>query len=187
MKVIILEVCRSPEIRKETEAVILSRLFTERNIDYELYSNDKVWPNQTQIDKEFIQRCLKKPENKVIHLAMHGDDYSFILRWSKDENFRARKPEETLTGSDIRQMTEWQGKLVVSGACNSSHLAKFFLEAGAKAIVAPEVPISWLNLGNFFSVFYQALFAGEEVTAALQLAVTQYPEYKNYKVHTLEN
>jgi hypothetical protein len=36
MKIIIFEVCRSPEIKKETEALILSKLFKQENIDYEL-------------------------------------------------------------------------------------------------------------------------------------------------------
>jgi hypothetical protein len=185
MKVLILEVCRSPEVKKETEAVILSRFFTGQNIAYELYSNDGIWPTRTEIDKAFIRVCLSQPEAKIVHLAMHGDDYSFILRWSKDENIRARIPEEIMTGPDILKMKEWQGKVIVSGACNSSHLARFFLDAGAKAIVAPEVPISWLNLGDFFSVFYQALFAGEAVETALQLAVIRFPEYRSYRVHTL--
>jgi hypothetical protein len=36
MKIIIFEICRSPEIKRETEALILSNLFKQENIEYEV-------------------------------------------------------------------------------------------------------------------------------------------------------
>jgi hypothetical protein len=93
MKVTILEVCRSPEIKKVTEPVVLSQFFAEMGIAYEIYSNDRIWPNLVTISKNFIEESLRKSEPEIIHLTMHGDDYSFILKWSGDENFRARVPQ----------------------------------------------------------------------------------------------
>ena len=183
MKVTILEVCRSPEIQKVTEPVVLSRFFTEMGITYELYSNDHIWPNPVTISKSFIEECLRKSEPDIIHLAMHGDDYSFILKWSGAEDFRARIPQDILTGPQILKMSGWRGRLIVSGACNSSKLAPFFLKAGATAVIAPEFPVSWPNLGLFFCLFYEALFSGKEIAEALTLALVKFPEYRCYQVH----
>jgi CHAT domain-containing protein len=181
MKITIFEVCRSPEVQKVTEPVVLSRFFSEQGISYELYSNDGIWPERVRLDKAFIQQRLANPEIEIVHLAMHGDDYSFILRWSQGEPARARVPEDVLTGPDIRRMAEWQGKLVVSGACSTARLAHFFLGAGATAVVAPEQPVPWPNLGQFFCLFYQALFSGQPPDSALRQAVEQFPEYGCYQ------
>jgi hypothetical protein len=183
MKVTIFEVCRSPEIKKITEPVVLSEFFAANGIDYEVYSNDGIWPHPVTISKNFIEACLKQSEPEIIHLAMHGDDYSFILKWSRAEQIKSRVPEAILTGPEIQRMREWREKLIVSGACNSSKLAPFFLEAGARAVIAPEFPVSWANLGQFFCVFYEALFSGEKIEEALKLALSRFPEYWCYQIH----
>jgi hypothetical protein len=183
MSVIIFETCRSPEIKKLTEAVVLSRFFTEKGIDYELYSNDHIWPDPVTLNKVFIQDRLGRSEAKIVHLAMHGDHYSLILNWSKAGNIASRVPEDQLTGPEIRQMAEWQEKLIVSGACSSARLAPFFLAAGAAAVVAPEFPINWPNLGAFFCTFYEALFSGPEIAEVLALACSKFPEYRSYRLY----
>ena len=183
MKILILEACRSPEIRKKTEGLILSCFFTEQGIDYELYSNDGIWSEKV-LNKQMIEQCLKKPGIEIVHLAMHGNDDSFVLRWSKTENISSRFPVELLTDSDIRTINQWQGKLVVSGACNSSKLASSFLASGVKGFIAPSKPVPWANLGSFFQLFYQALFSSQEAITALDLALSDFPEFESYRLYT---
>jgi hypothetical protein len=184
MKVVILEVCRSPEIKKQTEALILSRFFTEQQIEYDLYSNDTIWPERTEINKYFIEQCLNEPDIGVVHLAMHGDARSFVLKWSHAEEIGRRVPEDLLTGPDIMAIPDWSGKLVVSGACSSATLAHYFLHAGAAAVIAPTIPIDWTKLGAFFSIFYTTLFEGQKARIALDRAIAQFPEFRSYRIYT---
>jgi len=182
MKVIIFEVCRSPEIQKETEAQVLSQFFSENGIEYELYSNDGIWPVKTVIDKNFIKYCLTKSEVRTVHLAIHGDDKGLILKWSNAKTIADRIPEDRLTGIEIREIKEWNKKLIVSGACSSAKLASFFLDTGAEAVIAPDVPIDWTNLAEFFRVFYKTLFSAQKPASALEFAITQFPEFKSYHI-----
>jgi len=184
MKVVILESCRSPEIKKETEALILSNFFTQHGIDYELYSNDGRWHERVIVDKDLLKYCLKKVDVGIVHLAMHGSYDGFVLKWSGDETTSKRVPQELLTNSDIRAISEWRGKLVVSGACCSAGLASSFLDAGATGVVAPKNLIPWTNLGKFFSFFYKALFLGQNASEALSVAISQLPEFKNYHLYS---
>lgn len=185
MKVIILEVCRSPEIKKETETLILSTFFTKQIINYEIYSNDFIWQDKTLLSKDSVGGYLKTPDVRIVHLAMHGYADGLILRWSKATNPRERIPEDILTSFDIRLMSEWKGKLVVSGACYSSTLAASFLDAGATDVIAPKSAIPWTNLGNFFSLFYKTLFSSQNISSALNFAISQFPEYESYHVYSL--
>ncbi len=160
MKVIILESCRRPEIKKETQALLLSNFFTQQGIDYELYSNDGIWQERVIVDQDLLKCCLKKLDIGIVHLAMHGSYDGFVLRWSSNETISKRVAQELLTNSDIKAISEWHGKLVVSGACCFAGLASSFLDGGATGVVAPENLIPWTNLGKFFSLFYKALFLG---------------------------
>ena len=187
MKVAIFEVCRSPEIKKETEALILSKFFKQENIDYEVYSNDGIWFKRTVLDKNLLRQCLKQSNPGIIHLAMHGDEQGLILKWSNSEDIRNRVVEDLLTSLDIKTISEWHDKLLVSGACSSAKLARFFLDAGVTGVIAPLTPISWLNLGRFFQVFYKALFSSQPPRSALALAITQFPEFKSYQVYSASN
>ncbi|NEQ22029.1 MAG: CHAT domain-containing protein [Microcoleus sp. SIO2G3] len=184
MKVIIFEICRSPEIQKETEALILSNFFTQQGIDYKVYSNDAIWSERTVLDKDFMGRCLRNHDVGIVHLAMHGNNNGFVLRWSDAENIRYRVAEDLLTSFEIGMMSGWKGKMLVSGACSSAKLASSFLEAGATDVIAPETPIPWRNLGSFFKLFYQALFLGQNAISALALAISQFPEFKSYQVYS---
>lgn len=170
MNVAIFEVCRSPEIKKETEAIIFSNFFNQQGINYEVYSNDGIWLEKTILNKEFMRQCLKKPDLNVVHLAMHGNDNSIVFKWSKAKNIKDWIVEDSLTSFDIRNMSEWHGKLVVSGACSLAKLANYFLEAGAKNVIAPENLIDWTNLGKFFKLFYMALNSGQSPMSALALS-----------------
>lgn len=183
MKIVIFEVCRSPEIEKITEPVVLSRFFQQKKIDYQLYSNDQRWSAPITISQELIKSCLTEASFDFVHLAMHGDNYSLILKWSTDRDVRLRVAEDSLSGLEIIKMAEWQDKIIVSGACNSSHLAPFFLKAGAKAVIAPPVPVNWPNLGQFFCLFYEGVVQGQTLETALQVAITAFPEYACYKIH----
>lgn len=183
MTILILEVCRSPEIKKQTEAIILERYFSQKGINFEVYSNDEIWQPKTILTKKNLRKLLKKPNIKIIHLAMHGDASGLCLRWSTEELIRKRFPEEILTCSEITLMKEWQGKIIVSGACYSSTIANAFLEAGASCIIAPRTAIPWKNLGSFFSVFYEKLFEGNTIKFALESAIVQFPEYQSYRAY----
>ncbi len=183
MKVGIFEVCRSPEVIKVTEPLILSRFFTKEGIDFEVYSNDSIWSPAVIISKDFLKRCLKEPDMTIVHLAMHGNRYGFVLKWSKAQDIGARIPEDNLTASDILQMAEWRGKLIVSGGCETSGMASYFLQAGATAVIAPKYPINWPNLGRFFCEFYQALFLGQRMERALETAISTFPEYDCYEIY----
>lgn len=187
MKVVIFEVCRRPEIKKETEALILSNFFKRESLDYEVYSNDGIWSNRKVLDKNLIRQYLKQSNAEIIHLAMHGDNKGLILKWSNAQELKERVPEEVLTSFDIETTSDWQGKVVVSGACSSAPLAKFFLQAGAISVIAPSTPISWLNLGKFFQVFYKALFSSQPTKLALALAIATFPEFKSYQVYSISD
>ncbi len=183
MKIILFEVCRTPEIPKPTEIVVLSRFFTEHNINFERHSNDQIWPNPTPIDKTFIQTCLRESDANIVHLALHGNDYGLILKWSGNSYGGKRVPEEMLMAGDIVQMEAWRGKIIVSGACSSAKLARYFLHAGAVAVIAPEYEINWLNLGDFFSVLYGHILARQGLKSALDLAIVEYSEYGCYQIY----
>jgi CHAT domain-containing protein len=184
MKVVIFEVCRRPEIKKETETLILSRFFQQENIEYEIYSNDGILLNSKVLDKDLVRQYLKQSEAEIVHLAMHGHNKGLILKWSNEQEIKERVPEDVLTSFDIKTTSEWQGKVVVSGACSSAPLARFFLQAGATSVIAPSTPISWLNLGKFFQIFYKALFSSQPTRLALALAIAQFPEFKSYQVYS---
>lgn len=60
MKVLVLEACRSPEVNKSlTESLVLSQLFNENGINYELYSNDGIWENRVHLDEDLIRKMNK--------------------------------------------------------------------------------------------------------------------------------
>lgn len=125
MKVLILESCRSPEINKGvTESLILSRLKSENNIEYELYSNDGIWENPTLIDESLIRNLLKESSIDVVHFAVHGGEEGLILQWSNAIDLSKKVPVSVLTGSQISLLKELSGKLIVSGACSSAQGSK---------------------------------------------------------------
>ncbi len=185
MKVVIFEVCRSPEFKKETEALILSNFFREQNIDYEVYSNDGIWLDKTVLDQNLLRQVLKESGADIVHLAMHGNDMGLVLKWSESKDIRDRIAEDILTKFGIKEINEWHGKLLVSGACSSAKLAKSFLDVGATGVIAPETSIPWINLGRFFQIFYKALFSGQQANSALALAISKFPEFKSYQAYSL--
>jgi hypothetical protein len=182
MKVIVFEVCRSPEIAKMTEAFILSKIFSQKGIDYEIYSNDGIWLSKTIIDKYFIKSCLANYDIKIAHLALHGDNSGLILKWSSTKRIKDRIPVLRLTGNDIKAIKEWNKKLIVSGACSSAKFAKYFLYAGAEAVIAPSTPIDWTNLADFFGLFYAMLFSGQKASQCLDTAIIKYPEFESFNL-----
>lgn len=112
MKVVIFEVCRSPEIKNETEALILSNFFKQESIDYEVYSTDGIWLNRKVLDKDLIRQYLKQSAPEIVHLAMHGDNNGLILKWSNEQDIKYRVAEDVLTSFDIKRITELHGKLL---------------------------------------------------------------------------
>jgi len=184
MKVAIFEVCRSPDVVKVTEPVILSRFFKAEGIDFQIHSNDAIWPSSTIISLDYLRKCLQEQDITIVHLAMHGNKYGFVLKWSSEQDIGRRTPEDNLLASDIVRMKGWQGKLVVSGACETAGMAAYFLQAGALAVVAPKYPISWTNLAQFFCEFYRGLFFGKQAEQALKIATAKFPEYACYDIYT---
>lgn len=182
MKVLILEACRSPEVDKGfTEAIVLSKLFDDNGIDYELYSNDGIWANKVYLSEALIGSYLSSSID-IVHFAVHGGSQGLILRWSNAPYVGNRTPLELLTGNAIRSTEEFQGKLVVSGACASAQFANDFLAAGACAVVAPLTEIPWLDIGLFFKRFYLSYRLSESAKNALNIAVEDFPQYSCYRV-----
>lgn len=186
MKVLILEACRSPEINKGlTESLVLSQLFRSNGIDYELYSNDGIWTNRVHLDETLIRNCLKDPSIEIVHFAVHGGSQGLILQWSDAPYIGNRVPLILLSGSTIRLMEGFQGKLIVSGACSSAQFANDFLAAGARAVVAPLAEIPWSEIGLFFKSFYLSYYLSASAKGALSKAVKDFPQYNCY--HIFEN
>jgi len=191
MKVAILEVCRRPEVPKaNSEAKILHSCFQQLGIDFDLYTNDNFWADCPKagenVDREVVSAVLRDPQIDVVHFAVHGEPHGgLVLKWSG--TIAQRKVADTLSGAEIRQMRISQNKLVVSGACESSNLARDFIRAGAKAYVSPKFEIPWAYLGLMFQTFYAALQSGLTTEAALSQAVANYPELASYEVYSSVN
>lgn len=187
MRVALLEVCRRPEIPKtSTEAIVLSRVFKDIGIDFDLYSNDRYWYRRKSAGKvvsmELIATLAANPLIDVLHFAMHGNESGLILSWSGplDE----RDPETILGPRNITEGPRLGGKLIVSGACQSAHLADEFIAAGARAVIAPSIDVPWMNLGAFFKCFYAHLFSGLEAAKCLELAKLPFAELASYRLIT---
>lgn len=181
----LLEVCRRPEIPKaSTEAIVLSQAFREIGIDFDLYSNDRYWSRRKMAGKvismELIATLAANPLIDVLHFATHGNEGGLILSWSGPLDDRA--PETILGPRDITEGPRLGGKLIVSGACQSAHLADEFIAAGARAVVAPSIEIPWMNLGAFFKSFYAHLFGGLNASKSLELAKAPFPELESYRL-----
>ena len=183
MKVLILEACRSPEVKKHlTEPLVLSQLFSDNGIDYELYSNDGIWTERVRLDDTLIRNRLEEASVDVVHFAVHGSAKGLVLRWSSEPDIGDRGPTYILTGDDIRSIEELKGKVVVSGACSSAKFADDFLAAGADAFVAPLVDVSWEKIGLFFKAFYLTYRSSKIAKDALNKAVKDFPQYNSYRV-----
>jgi hypothetical protein len=183
MRVIIFEACRSPEIVKpDTEGIVLSKMFTEKKIDFILFSNDSIWQTPLVITKALIEEEISKPDIAVVHLAMHGDEHTLALRWSTHQNFHEKVVADVLGPNEISAMKGWQQKLIVSGACRGQTLADAFVKAGATSVVASCAEFKWTHLGAFFGVLYEGLFAGQSVKTALDSAIKQFPKYASFRV-----
>lgn len=183
MRVLILEVCRSPETNKgRTESSVLSQLFTDNAIEYELYSNDGIWESKVQIDKALIHSRLKESSIDIVHFAVHGGAQGLILKWSNDSYVGHRVPIDFLTSSEIRSIKEFQGKLIVSGACESAQFADDFLAVSSEAVVAPLTEIPWAKMGLFFKTFYLSYRSSKSAQDALNQAIKEFPQYSCYRV-----
>jgi diadenosine tetraphosphatase ApaH/serine/threonine PP2A family protein phosphatase len=187
-KVALFEVCRTPEVSKpNSEAIVLSKCFTDLRIHFELHSNDKHWAGEPEVGKvvnrDVIQQRLGDPEIRinVVHFALHGDPEGLVLEWNGP--IGARFPYDVLKGFEIKRMGVFHGKLVVSGACASAGLAEAFVTAGA-TYVAPEEAVEWNDLGVFFQSFYSSLATGETAQAALALAISGHPELASYHIYS---
>ncbi|MBO9998794.1 MAG: hypothetical protein J7641_07250 [Cyanobacteria bacterium SID2] len=182
MKVAIFEVCRNPEIEKQTETLMLSEFFKRSGIPCNVYSNDGIWTQRTFLNRSLLQKCLTEAGLSVVHLALHGDRNGLVIRWSNAEKIRDRRPQDLLSPSDIEMSGEWRDKLVVSGAYSAAQLADSFLKAGVTAAVFPEHPISYQHLVPFLEVFYGKLAAGQSVRVAMNAGVEKFPDLKSFKI-----
>ena len=183
MKVLLLEACRSPEVRKPlTEPLVLSQFFSRNGIEYELLSNDGIWEHRVEVDKALLRSRLQEALPDVVHLAVHGGHEGLVLRWSNAPFVGDRVPVELLTPDDIRSMAGFGGRLVVSGGCSSAQFASDFLMAGATAFVAPLADVPWTRIGLFFESFYLSYWFTAKPSIALGAAVHEFPEYRSYRV-----
>lgn len=182
MNVAIFEVCRNPEIRKQTETLLLSQAFERLGIPCQVYSNDGIWQRRTFLNRSLLQKSLTEDTVDVVHLALHGDREGLVLGWSKAEKIRDRRPQTRLSPNDIEIMTQWRGKLIVSGAASVYPLAESFLNAGASGVVVPERSISYQNLIPFLEGFYGKIAARQSPQTALDSAIRQFPDLQSFRL-----
>lgn len=182
MKVAIFEVCRNPEIQKQTETLMLSQAFERAGIDCQVYSNDGIWDRRTFLNRSLLQKCLSEAGVDVVHLALHGDRDGLVLGWSNAEKIRDRRPQERLSPNDIEIMTQWRGKLIVSGAASVYPLADAFLKAGVSGVLVPERSISYQHLVPFLEVVYRKLASRQSPRNALDIALRQFPDLNSFRL-----
>lgn len=182
MNVAIFEVCRNPEIRKQTETLMLSQAFERLGIPCQVYSNDGIWDRRTFLNRSLLQKSLSDGAVDVVHLALHGDRDGLVLGWSKAEQIRDRRPQDRLSPQDIEQMTQWRGKLVVSGAASVYPLANAFLNAGASGVLVPERSISYQHLVPFLEVVYSKLANRQSPRNSLDIAIGQFPDLQSFRL-----
>ncbi|WP_159788979.1 hypothetical protein [Sodalinema gerasimenkoae] len=181
MNVAIFEVCRNPEIRKQTETLLLSQAFERLAIPCQVYSNDGIWQRRTFLNRSLLQKSLSETALDVIHLALHGDRDGLVLGWSQAEKIRDRRPQTRLSPSEIESMTQWRGKLIVSGAASVYPLADSFLTAGASGVIVPERSISYQHLVPFLEGFYGSLANRQASQTALDSAIRQFPDLRSFR------
>ncbi|MFO8038199.1 MAG: hypothetical protein R6U67_01975 [Sodalinema sp.] len=182
MNVAIFEVCRNPEIRKQTETLMLSQAFERLSIPCQVYSNDGIWDRRTFLNRSLLQKCLGDESVDVVHLALHGDRDGLVLGWSKAEKIRDRRPQDRLSPQDIEMMSQWRGKLVVSGAASVYPLADAFLNAGASGVVVPERSISYQHLVPFLEILYSKLANRQSPRNCLDIAIRQFPDLQSFRL-----
>ena len=123
----------------------------------------------------------------AVHLALHGDRDGLVLGWSQAEKIRDRRPQTRLSPNAIETMTQWRGKLIVSGAASVYPLADAFLQAGASGVVVPERSISYQNLVPFLDIFYGKLANRQAPQTALDSAIRQFPDLQSFRLLSRRN
>lgn len=187
MRIAIFEVCRSPEVAKlNTEGQVLRAGLQAAGVAHVLRSNDHCWRGVQGVrpwaGPAAIYSAAHGQRFDAIHFATHGTEEGLVLSWNGP--LGARVPRTVLTPALVRERLRLRGQLVVSGACQSAHMADDFLAAGASAVVAPTVEVPWANLGAFFLAFYRGLAAGRTPRGATNAAKQPYPELASYRCYT---
>ncbi|KPQ40157.1 MAG: CHAT domain [Phormidium sp. OSCR] len=160
---------------------MLSQAFERAGIDCQVYSNDGIWDRRTFLNRSLLQKCLSEGDVDVVHLALHGDRDGLVLGWSKAEKIRDRRPQERLSPQDITQMSQWRGKLIISGAASVYPLADAFLNAGASGVIVPERSISYQHLVPFLDQLYSKLANRQAPRNALDSAIRQFPDLDSFR------
>lgn len=186
MRIAIFEVCRSPEVAKrDTEGQVLRAGLQVAGLAHVLLSNDQCWRGVPGVlpwtGLADLYSALHGPCFDVLHFATHGTEEGLVVSWQGP--LGERRPHTVLTPTLVREHLRLDGQLVVSGACQSAHMADDFLAAGASAVVAPGEEVPWANLGAFFLGFYQGLAAGLAPRTAMSEAKQPYPELASYRCY----
>jgi hypothetical protein len=184
MKVTIFEVCRRPEVPKQdTEGQVLRAALARLGIAHDLHSNDGIWAGVPGVARRpgiaAVARAAADPHVGVLHFATHGTAEGLVMAWSGPID--ARVPRVLLTPAKVRRTLRLAGRLVVSGACQSAHMADDFLHSGARGVIAPEREIPWARLGAFFTALYRNLASGQPPAAALAQARGGFAELASYR------
>lgn len=184
MRVAIFEVCRRPQVVKQgTEGQVLTAALAGLGIAHQLHSNDGIWAGVPGVARRpgiaAVARAAADPGLTVLHFATHGTADGLVMAWSGPID--ARVPRVLLTPDAVRRRLRLQGRLVISGACQSAHMADDFLAAGARGVIAPHEEIPWARLGEFFTALYRPLAAGRSPAAALAQARRGFAELASYR------
>ena len=118
----------------------------------------------------------------LVHIAAHGSKETGEIALAPDPCWGSKIPEEEyfLRMSDI-QAVKLRARLVVLSCCHSGQgevssegvvgIARAFLFAGARSVVATLWPINDETTLEFMKSFYQHLRGGESASSALQRAM----------------
>ena len=148
----------------DAEAAALVGVFARYGYRWKVHSNDPAWPEPAWPTRASISLSIERFDPTFVHFALHGVEQGLVLR--ARERLGSRD-EDILAWSDIEEMSVWKEKIVVTGACGALPYASSFLNAGALAVVAPNLPINWGNLCHFFRIFYSNLLDGNSIGEAL--------------------
>ena len=138
----------------------------------------------------------------LVHIAAHGRKETGEIAlapnpgWEKDQDQRSRprikgpKEEDYILKISDLQDVRLRAQLVVLSCCHSGKgevksegvvgIARAFLAAGARSVLASLWPISDKATMEFMKIFYQHLFDGKSSSVALQQAMKSLRDSNDY-------
>jgi hypothetical protein len=145
------------------------------------YSLSELTESESHVE---VQGVLHTFAGKHVQVRESGERTSAYL-------FKRTVPLEYLDETTSRKLFSlWRGKLIVSQSPLPPELARTWLEAGAKCVVAPsfneESSVITSALSEFMAAFYHALFVvGADAAAAMSAAAIVQPACAYFRCYVL--